>query len=78
MKGFGLAIAAAIILLGMFGAAWLCWGPGAMQRRKRGRQELWLNAHADFIHRKELDSRQKAHRPPVDREALEREVRRWD
>lgn len=73
------AVGGAIALTLAIAFAWLSWGPGAMQRRKRGRQEAWLNAHAEYIHSQESQARPMLKSGAnVDREALEREVKRWD
>ena len=61
-------------------AGWLWWsyGPGAMKRRKKARQEVWLNVHARQIQDKRMrEVYEKAARAGLaaDRDALERETR---
>jgi hypothetical protein len=48
---------------------------------KKARQEIWLNAHAQQIQDKQMRRvyEKAAHAPAsVDRDAFERENRRWD
>jgi hypothetical protein len=78
-----LAVAAAVAVAVFLAGLWVGWsyGPGAMQRRKRARQELLLNARARQIRGDGMrPSNKKAARAiaKMDREAFEREVRRWD
>jgi hypothetical protein len=78
-----IAVMAAIAVPVAFAGIWLWWfyGPGAMQRRKRARQEVWLNAHAQQIQDKRMRQVYKkaaAASASGDREAFERENRRWD
>lgn len=78
-----ITMVAAIALPAAFAGAWIFWfyGPGSLQRRKKARQEVWLNVHAQQIQdarmRKVYEKAARAS-ASVDRDALERENRRWD
>ncbi|MNS23655.1 hypothetical protein D3C72_554780 [compost metagenome] len=74
---------AAIAVPAALAGTWLWWfyGPGSLQRRKKARQEVWLNVHAQQIQDKQMrrvyDKAARAS-ASVDRDAFERENRRWD
>lgn len=76
-----LAVGAVVAFTLAGGWLWWCYGPGAMKRRKKARQEVWLNVHARQVQDKRMrEVYEKAARAgmAVDRDALERENRRWD
>lgn len=55
------------------------YGPGSLKRRKKLRQELWLDSHAHQIQARGRHKRVKSMSSQgLDRDAFEREIRRWD
>jgi hypothetical protein len=69
-----IVVVVVIVFLPIAYALWWAFGPGAIQRRKKARQAVWLDVHLGAIGRSESPRLQ----PRIDREALEREVRRYD